>query len=261
MFDEKNLPMIHNRPRLRLVNFSRQFMQLLLQMQHFLRQHSIDISLTAPDALVQVLNASDTLAVEALKKCRDQLLALHPHVQRFLSGMPPPHSLTCTRCGQVVLCPESTPGRLPTFPYFSCPCGILFQPVTVDQRLYPRHPVHLPGVYWCERDGQRIGETVVEELSLGGVMLQNLSDHVITPWEILLLSFTLDDSASTLISGPIRVRYVDGRTIRTQFVNESGFNHALAAYLGVRWVKEGPSLYHVQNRFTRSGAKDAESDT
>ncbi len=235
--------MLQNLPRLRLVHFSRQSMQLLLQMQHLLRQHSVDISLTAPDAPVQVLNASETLAEEALKKCRDQLLALLPHVQRFLSGMPLPHSLTCTRCGQVVPCPESTPGRLETLPYFSCPCGVLFQPVTVDQRLYPRHPVHLPGVYWCERDVQRIGETVVEELSLGGVTLQNLSEHVITPEEILLLSFTLDDSASTLISGSIMVRSVDGSTIGAQFVNESGLNHVLAAYLGVRWVQGEASIH------------------
>ena len=226
---------------LRVTDFSRQSLQLLMQIQRRVSVHGVMISLTAPDALAQVLNASLGVEEQDLEALRASLLEMLPHIQRIYHSAYSPQPPTCRRCGRMVHVEPTVP-KTDTFLYRSCTCGVLFEIFSEDRRQSIRKSVELPGVYFYGQDWRHIGELVVENLSLGGVRLQNLSDHVITPDEVLRLSFALDDQAHTVINETVRILQACDTTLRASFVNTSMPNHALAVYLGVSWLKADQSM-------------------
>lgn len=111
-----------------------------------------------------------------------------------------------------------------------CPCGSFFN-VTLDKRKYYRKRTRLPGVFFQDAQGQDLGKMVVENISFGGLRFRTLAPHTLQLQECLRIKFRLDDAFESIVSEPVRVRFVRNETIGAMFLSTNPFNKALALYL------------------------------
>ena len=217
------------------MKFSRQDTNFLLDYRALLRQHGLIVSINSLSDLANILNITSNIKDYKMVAYRERLLQILPKSKRLY--LEPPGIITCEQCGH---CIEIQIGSEPynkIHQYIVCSCNEIFQVITIEQRAYPRKPVYLPGIYFYGQEDKRIQEMVVEDLSYGGALIKILAPHTIMYNDCLIIHFTLDDVANTIISEPVRVKRVQSDMIGVEFVNTSTLNHALAVYFNISWIK------------------------
>jgi hypothetical protein len=101
-----------------------------------------------------------------------------------------------------------------------------------------RKSVRLPGLYRYEGENSRIGEMIVENLSYGGARIRILTPHDVSLNDQLIISFTLNDNAQTIIHKAVYVVHVKGDIIGVRFCESANLDYSLAIYLGINWLKK-----------------------
>ena len=72
---------------------------------------------------------------------------------------------------------------------------------------------------------------VVENVSFGGLRFRTLEPHTLQLQEHICVNFRLDDTPRSIISEPVRVRFVREEIVGVMFLSTDHFNKALALYL------------------------------
>lgn len=138
--------------------------------------------------------------------------------------------MTCEICG-ISITVHADHQQHPTEPLkIFCPCGSFFC-VALDKRKYYRKRTQLPGVFFQDAQGQDLGKMIVENMSFGGLRFRTLEPHTLRLQECIHVKFCLDDTQRSIVSEPVRVRFVRDEVIGAMFLSTDSFNKALALYL------------------------------
>ncbi len=178
--------------------FSRQTVQLMLELSGLLRSHGIHISLTERDVDQQLITASEIFDDKDIQTLRQRLIEM----QSPGSSPPPSDSGSGT-----------SERSLPTL---SSPTGM---------------PTRLQGGYLDNSQDTRERGIVVEYISLEGLQFRTHAEHTIAPGDRICVQFTLDDKNQTLLWQEVQAREVQGHTIQADFVGEGNAGIALDAFL------------------------------
>jgi hypothetical protein len=112
-----------------------------------------------------------------------------------------------------------------------CHCDNRFK-CSIEFRRSYRVQVSLAGRY--ERlKNQKIGDMLVESLSIIGVGFVNMSCHLLEIGENLELKFQLDDKNRTEIRRKVKIMNIERSYIGTEFIDKNCFDAALGFYLKV----------------------------
>ncbi len=138
--------------------------------------------------------------------------------------------MTCEICG-ISITVHADQQHYTTEPLkIFCPCGSFFT-VALDNRKYYRKRTRLPGVFFQDAQGQELGKMVVENISFGGLRFRTLEPHMLQLQECLRVKFHLDNALRSIVSEPVRVRFVRDEIIGAIFLDTDPFNKTLALYL------------------------------
>jgi hypothetical protein len=212
---------------------SREHTQLLMELRNLLRPYGMTLSLSGRDAVLALINASAQIEEDRIQQLRSSLVELLPETQDCYLAGEAYERVICENCEE----PLYLVSALPLEQYVACSCGQLLLFLIEDKRSYLRQTVHLEGLYRYEGENSRIGEILVENLSYGGARIRILTPHDIHINDQLVISFTLDDDAQTIVHKTVDVVHVKGEIIGVHFPDSSSLDHNLAKYLGVHWVK------------------------
>jgi hypothetical protein len=112
-----------------------------------------------------------------------------------------------------------------------CQCDTRFK-CSIEFRRSYRVQVSLAGRY--ERlKNQKIGDMLVESLSIIGVGFVNMSCHLLEIGENLELKFQLDDKNRTEIRRKVKIISIERGYIGTEFIDKNCYDAALGFYLKV----------------------------
>lgn len=212
---------------------SREHTQLLIELRNLLRPYGMTLSLTGRDAALELINVSFQLQDDRIQQIRSRLVGLLPNTQDCYLAGEPYEKVICERCKGALYLLSPTPLEQ----YVACSCGQLLLFIIEDKRFYARQSVRLQGLYRYEGGDSRIGEIVVENLSYGGARIRSITPHDLSLNDQLVISFTLDDDAQTIVHKTVNVVHVNGDMIGVRFLESLNLDHSLAAYLGVNWLK------------------------
>jgi uncharacterized C2H2 Zn-finger protein len=110
-----------------------------------------------------------------------------------------------------------------------CRCGDIFK-ARVEFRKHYRKAIKLGGVYRNLRTG-RLGQMMVEDLSLGGVGFRTAGRHELIMGDSLEVIFNLDDRKSSKITLQVEVKRIQDQFVGTEIKQESRGNRDLGFYL------------------------------
>jgi PilZ domain len=216
------------------IELSREHTQMLVDLRNLLRAHGVTISLTDRHTVLPLINASISIEDDRVQKIRSRLVALLPESQDCLLSGEPYEKVTCGHCGEPLYLVSTTPLQQ----YVACSCGQLLLFIIEDKRAYLRQSVRLQGLYRYEGENSRIGEMIVENLSYGGARLRTLTPHDVSLNDQLIISFTLNDNAQTIIHKAVYVVHVKDDIMGVRFLEPAHLEYSLAIYLGINWLKK-----------------------
>jgi hypothetical protein len=216
------------------IELSREHTQMLVELRNLLRPYGVQISLAERHAVLALINASTSIEDSHIQQIRSRLVTLLPDSQDcYLTGEPY-EKVLCEHCGGPLYLVSPTPLEQ----YVACSCGQLLLFIIDDKRSYLRQSVRLQGLYRYEGENSRIGEMVVENLSFGGARIRSLTPHDVCLNDRLLISFTLNDNAQTIVHKAVYVVHVKGDIMGLRFFDSANLDYSLATYLGINWLKK-----------------------
>jgi hypothetical protein len=148
-------------------------------------------------------------------------------------------TLRCSHCGRKKVFDVSRQQGRNKPVQVKCACGLQFA-VTLEWRKFYRKYVVLPGQYSKEGDEREAGDILVERISYGVMLLENVSlggigfrtdtEHYLKVGDVAQVSFHLDDSQKSLISRNTTVIRVRDQSVGVEFCDNKQ-DKALAFYL------------------------------
>jgi hypothetical protein len=137
--------------------------------------------------------------------------------------------ITCPACGNSKKIEASKYQSAGNALTVKCKCGENFK-CTIDFRKYYRKKVNLSGEYLVLKN-QRKGDMLVDDISMGGLGLINMTPHKLEKGDILEVKFRLDDKKRTDIVRKVRVMIIKGHFVGTEFFEKNRFDKELGFYL------------------------------
>jgi hypothetical protein len=110
-----------------------------------------------------------------------------------------------------------------------CKCGVTFR-CSIDFRKFYRRKVNFAGQYDILKS-RKLGDMLVENLSLEGVGFVNMAPHPLENGDLLKLLFRLDDAERTEIRRTVKIVGLHGDCVNTEFTEANRFDSALGYYL------------------------------
>ncbi len=110
-----------------------------------------------------------------------------------------------------------------------CKCGVTFK-CKIDFKKFYRHKVNFAGEYEILKN-RKLGDMLVENLSLDGIGFVNMAPHNLVNGDILMVKFRLDDSSCTEIRRNVKIISIQKNYINTEFIEANRFDSALGFYL------------------------------
>ena len=111
-----------------------------------------------------------------------------------------------------------------------CRCGNLFW-IELEFRKFYRKHTSLSGSYFLLPEKIHRGRMLVLNISKGGVGLQIIGSHRLSPGQELMISFNLDDSQGSLLDRRVVVKLVNRNYIGCQFLGDVSHDKTLGFYL------------------------------
>ncbi|MEN8136511.1 MAG: PilZ domain-containing protein [Thermodesulfobacteriota bacterium] len=142
----------------------------------------------------------------------------------------------------IIKCPDCEKVRTLTVDKFrgtkhtlniKCSCKRRFQ-VNLEFRKFYRKTARLPGDYVLLPGKIHRGKMTVVNISQGGVGLQVMGTHRLSPGQEIQICFTLDDKHESVVDRRVVVRVVSKNNVCCEFAgNGSSHEQALGFYLMV----------------------------
>lgn len=111
----------------------------------------------------------------------------------------------------------------------NCPCGHSF-PVLLERRRYARKDTDLRGAFIHDKKKIR-GAINIRNVSLGGLGFELTSDYLISPGDIVLVRFNLDDAFNTLITKEALIRKMIKKYVGAEFLEKTWKHDIFHLYL------------------------------
>lgn len=100
----------------------------------------------------------------------------------------------------------------------------------MERRQYYRKKVQLAGQFVNPQTGEN-GDFLMENLSLNGIGFTTLLGHSLSKNDMIKVTFRLDDSRRSEINRAVRVKYLNGRYIGCQYIDQKSYDGDLGFYL------------------------------
>jgi len=103
--------------------------------------------------------------------------------------------------------------------------------VSLELRKMYRRSTNLKGSYINISLNNEIGMMIVKDVSMGGIGFEAIGGNRIEKDHELDVTFTLDDTHSSVIKKQVVVRIVNGNYVGCEFIHSLEYNKALGFYL------------------------------
>jgi hypothetical protein len=103
--------------------------------------------------------------------------------------------------------------------------------VSLELRKMYRRSTNLKGSYINISLNNEIGMMIVKDVSMGGIGFEAIGGNRIEKEHELDVTFTLDDTHSSVIKKQVVVRIVNGNYVGCEFIHAHEYNKALGFYL------------------------------
>jgi len=103
--------------------------------------------------------------------------------------------------------------------------------VSLELRKMYRRSTNLKGSYINTSLNNEIGMMIVKDVSMGGIGFEAIGGNRIEKEHELDVTFTLDDTHSSVIKKQVVVRIVNGNYVGCEFIHSLEYNKALGFYL------------------------------
>jgi len=103
--------------------------------------------------------------------------------------------------------------------------------VSLELRKMYRRSTNLKGSYINISLNNEIGMMIVKDVSMGGIGFEAIGGNRIEKEHELDVTFTLDDTHSSVIKKQVVVRIVNGNYVGCEFIHSLEYNKALGFYL------------------------------
>ena len=113
-----------------------------------------------------------------------------------------------------------------------CPCGNFFTSI-LERRNHPRKLSNLFGIYESHFSTKKLyhGFMIVRDLSVTGLKLETAESEYVSPNEILIVQFHLDNNQKSFLRKKVIVKYQNHHYLGTEFASTETTCKAIASYL------------------------------
>lgn len=100
-----------------------------------------------------------------------------------------------------------------------CRCGEVFR-FTLDFRRHYRKNVQIVGKCFIQRKNER-DDIAIVDISMSGINFRTFKPHNLSIDDTVELNFTLDNPLRTKVREPVKIKWIAGRNIGAEYINQS----------------------------------------